>query len=917
MNISPRRPIRRAAVGALAGALALSGAVTFATGPAGAVEGFAFERLQGQDRYITAAEIARDSFTSSARVVLASGEERNFPDALTGNYLAGFADAPILLTETQRLPSATLQALRDLRTTRVTIIGGINAVSENVARSLRDAGFTVDRIEGIDRYETAARVGGTIPTSYVGSVDGRRTAILGNGQNFPDILAASPASFEAALPITITRPESLPAETESELRELEIQQVIIVGGPAAVSTAVENRVRQIVGNVRRIAGTGRYETARDFANFELAELGFANTHVNLARGDRFPDALAGGPHAGRDNAPIILTPPTTLAAAAEQFLEANDCTLRDGHIFGGTAAVSTSVENRAEEVAGTCEGGQPSPSPSGTASPSPSPSGSASPAPTPSGSPGAATPQSCNTSGTGGTASPSPSPSDSPTATMSPSPTSPTPTASETPTAVTMRPELTAVAFAGEPTFSDAGTADTRDDFCQTSVRFTFDEPVIGKAPTAARFVLVGFDATTRFPGQSAVIEEGGTNVLVTFGRGDNPTTTGNERQDVGERQIDNISLAIVDEDAVRDQSASPNPVGDLPLGVSRSVPVFPAGITAAPDLLAVTLGSPQATTTSVRFDFDEAVGSVVKNTGFHVVTAGNRDNTCASPFISGSSVTVTCATTSTDPVVRGYVEAETVSDEPAPDGADGNLNPLQAERITEDARTIAPDLVSAEFRPNARDENNDDQVLFTFDEPVFVGDATNFVVYQVDTDEVRSISAIRQADPTQVLATFPDEVVLLGAPLLGSRTPALDDAVGVSVLEGAVIEAGDANRPNQEDELAVLNAARDIQPAGRTNGPDLLSVTVDADNNTATFTFDEELAPEMTVATEFVLFEANGTRLVCQAAVTDGATVMCTAFGGLGTSSPDNAVVGTADDAAVEDNDGTANPEGAAGVTP
>lgn len=356
----PQRASARAAVGFLAGTLAITGAVAVAY-PAGAVEGFAFERLDGQNRYETAAEIATDSFTTVQRVVLASGEERNFPDALTGNYLAGFANAPILLTETSRVPSPTSDALRALDPDRITIVGGTSAVSSSVESSLRSAGYAVDRIGGDDRYDTAAAVGVSIPDTYVGEVDGLRTAFLGNGQNFPDILASSPGSYEAALPITITRPTSLPAETENELRQLDIEQVIIVGGPTAVSTAVEARVDQIVDQVRRIDGRDRYETAREIADFTLADLDFVDTHVNLARGDRFPDALAGGPHAGRDRAPIVLTDPSTLVTPAEQYLEANDCALTAGHIFGGTAAISQSVENRAEQVAGSCEDPQPAP----------------------------------------------------------------------------------------------------------------------------------------------------------------------------------------------------------------------------------------------------------------------------------------------------------------------------------------------------------------------------------------------------------------------------------------------------------------------------------------------------------------------------------------------------------------------------
>ena len=71
--------------------------------------------------------------------------------------------------------------------------------------------------------------------------------------------------------------------------------------------------------------------------------------MNLARGDAFPDALAGGPHGGRENAPILLTVnASAVGSPTLQFLEARGEALRGGHIFGGTAAVTQTAENEAE-----------------------------------------------------------------------------------------------------------------------------------------------------------------------------------------------------------------------------------------------------------------------------------------------------------------------------------------------------------------------------------------------------------------------------------------------------------------------------------------------------------------------------------------------------------------------------------------
>jgi len=254
--------VRRATASVLAGTLALTGAALAAgVSPANAVAGFTFDRLAGTDRYGTAAAIALDgtTFDDSETVLLASGAPRNFPDSLTGNYLAGDVDGPILLTDPKGLPTVTSSALRTLSPARVIIVGGTDAVSSAVESEVRSQGFAVTRIAGLDRYDTAKAVALEVndrnndgvanngsDTATVGiDRQGRRTAILGNGQNFPDILAAGPLSYAEAFPIAITRPSALPTQTRDVLRDLNIDRVIIVGGTDAVSAAVEADGRRV------------------------------------------------------------------------------------------------------------------------------------------------------------------------------------------------------------------------------------------------------------------------------------------------------------------------------------------------------------------------------------------------------------------------------------------------------------------------------------------------------------------------------------------------------------------------------------------------------------------------------------------------------------------------------------------------
>ncbi|WP_010149081.1 cell wall-binding repeat-containing protein [Serinicoccus profundi] len=94
------------------------------------------ERISGANRYETAVAISQEHDADIPVVYIASG--RDFPDALAGSALAGHEDVPVLLTKPNQLPSATLAELDRLSPERVVILGGTNAVSQQVEDRLNE-----------------------------------------------------------------------------------------------------------------------------------------------------------------------------------------------------------------------------------------------------------------------------------------------------------------------------------------------------------------------------------------------------------------------------------------------------------------------------------------------------------------------------------------------------------------------------------------------------------------------------------------------------------------------------------------------------------------------------------------------------------------------------------------------------------
>ena len=300
---------------------------------------FQFTRVAGSDRYGTSVNTAK-AFGSSTDVILASGDNGHYADALTANYLAGIKGAPILLTAKDSTPSAIALQIAASGAQNVWIIGGDAVISAAQETALKNQ-YTVHRLAGSDRYQTAAAVigaGGTATST---------TAILATGQNFPDALGGGALSYAKGMPLAITQTDTLPASTLKALQSAGTTNVIILGGPTIVTQKVVDALAAGgISVLTRLAGVDRAATSALLAQYEINE-GFVTTGVNVASGYALgggADALGGGALAGKQNRPLLITNSDAQAGpGVEAFLTGHATTLAGGDVFGGTGAVSAAV----------------------------------------------------------------------------------------------------------------------------------------------------------------------------------------------------------------------------------------------------------------------------------------------------------------------------------------------------------------------------------------------------------------------------------------------------------------------------------------------------------------------------------------------------------------------------------------------
>lgn len=327
-----------AVTAALVAAAAVSLAASESTVDAGAEAGRdPVQRIAGDDRFATAGELAGE--VDGDTLWVATGTE--FADALTASATG---TGPVLLVTRDHAPQATLDAARSLDgIEQVHAVGGQGAVTdetvEEVAGAVGDA--SVSRSAGADRFDTAAQVSRETHPS------GAATAYVATGLAFADALTASVAAADDDAPVLLAGEQHLPEATRGELDRLDVDEIVLVGGQAAVAESVESELNEHADWVTRVAGSQRFETAAAVSahrGLEPADEAF------LATGEDFPDVLAAAPAAVSADAALLLPAQRTLPSATRD--ELDRLGVDEATIAGGTSAVSEPVADEVRRLLG-------------------------------------------------------------------------------------------------------------------------------------------------------------------------------------------------------------------------------------------------------------------------------------------------------------------------------------------------------------------------------------------------------------------------------------------------------------------------------------------------------------------------------------------------------------------------------------
>jgi putative cell wall-binding protein len=249
-------------------------------------------------------------------------------------------------------------------------VSGIDLTTNNPTQNVTDRfqSFLPPPLGGAEGSESAVKVSLEVSTKTFATADAEddpreadaEYAVLGRSDVFADSLAGSGLAADRG-PLLFTESAELNATVRAELDRVLADEstVYLLGGPTALSPAIEATLENDGFTVERLSGETRFETAEAVAD-EVRELNPDTTEQLLARAfddmggnstQAWADSVSGGAYAADQQIPIILTTTDELHPAAERALEADD----DTFILGGPAAVSDDVAAEVDDASGEVE----------------------------------------------------------------------------------------------------------------------------------------------------------------------------------------------------------------------------------------------------------------------------------------------------------------------------------------------------------------------------------------------------------------------------------------------------------------------------------------------------------------------------------------------------------------------------------
>ena len=320
------------------------------------------QRVWGQNRIAGAVAAAKSIYTTGWKkttdggqvtdVLVVCGEDKSIVDSLSAASLAGWYQAPLLMTYSAKLPSETLNAIAAIRAAnggkvKIHVLGGTAVVTAPVytaLSALKGTGGTIERIAGTNRYDLAAKVATRLDTLYFAKYGEHCWEVyVANGQNpeaFYDALAASGFCYSWNAPLVLTDNTTVPSVTKSLINgRLVDASLYAISSSKYIPSSVFTTLDGSSGRAERIAtASDRYTAATQIAQWGVDTYTASASRITVA--NKLADALAAGTFVGANGGVLLWAPITGPSGVTSTFLVNHRSTVDLASVFGGTAVIS-------------------------------------------------------------------------------------------------------------------------------------------------------------------------------------------------------------------------------------------------------------------------------------------------------------------------------------------------------------------------------------------------------------------------------------------------------------------------------------------------------------------------------------------------------------------------------------------------
>ncbi|HBG5164693.1 TPA: cell wall-binding repeat-containing protein [Clostridioides difficile] len=258
------------------------------------------DTLTGSGRWETAIKISQAGWKKSENAVLVN--DNSIADALSATPFAKAKDAPILLTQSNKLDSRTKAELKRLGVKNVYLIGGSIALSSEIEKQLNAENINFKRISGNSRYDTSLKLAEKLDREKSIS----KIVVVNGEKGLADAVSVGAIAAQENMPIILSDSDNGTEVADNFIDSKDIEKSYVIGGTYSISNSVERSLP----NATRIAGSGRSETNAKIIEEFYKDTDIKNIYVTkdgTRNKNDLIDSLAVGVLAAKNSSPIVLS----------------------------------------------------------------------------------------------------------------------------------------------------------------------------------------------------------------------------------------------------------------------------------------------------------------------------------------------------------------------------------------------------------------------------------------------------------------------------------------------------------------------------------------------------------------------------------------------------------------------------------